>query len=721
MAQFFRGGPPRNTLVLGTFGSGTTSVVSDAVERGRDQGVVVELSSRAILASNLDEIADLVRAQLGADGRDVGPAARVVVVVENIDAMLENLPDSHMHDFFALFRDPSRLGVSAVLLVGSARPAVRLQQQEGIECLRLAPLPVEDAIRLIGRIAARDPWIGDAFDERRLEIEGALRQINPIIRGNARFCSLMATHLSEGDMSRIVGRARASWRAHMDTYVRERLGSLAPAERRIVARLAVSGRPQTVTQIAERIGTSNQSAATALGRLSSAGWVSVIAPVEGADRRRSWYDLVDPCVRLFFQDDDALDFTEVIAEGSRLRQGTNESQPLGLLRRDVDAHENSARIRSVFGDWVSGRDLYRQLVVERALEVGLDDERTSRALREHIRLSAELGDREAAAIAFDAAIRASDRMLGSDSAEGVALRLDAAWNLLELDRPGEAIRVFEEALAALGDSDENDRNTARLDALQNRARALGQLGDVDAAVHAFEDVLEQRRRLLPNDHESIRGCLNGLAWWTGVGGKAHEAVRIYEELATTPEATALERLRYRESEAYWIAQDPSAGPGIASARLLNLASEFGEADGRDAQRSDARRRILREALKWHLVASPSGFEDAPVRDVDPKDLAEVVLSHVREHRDDPAALARLPSATTELQLLGIVLRAAFSPSSHDVYWRATAISSLASRFRGELAGLFGDLEAALVGDAAAESGLPVEWRRIVSEIQSGPS
>ena len=77
-----------------------------------------------------------------------------------------------------------------------------------------------------------------------------------------------------------------------------RLLGLAPSEQRVLLTLAEAGRPQSVGELADRIGVRNQASATALGRLLADDWVTIVDMPEERDRRRTWYAIADPMLRM---------------------------------------------------------------------------------------------------------------------------------------------------------------------------------------------------------------------------------------------------------------------------------------------------------------------------------------------------------------------------------------------------------------------------------------
>ncbi|MEU0494728.1 MarR family transcriptional regulator [Mycobacterium sp. NPDC006124] len=82
----------------------------------------------------------------------------------------------------------------------------------------------------------------------------------------------------------------------MTPQYQNQLWELPSGEQRLVVELARHWEPRTVSDLAAAVGVSNQSAATALGRLVSARWVTSAKSRDG-DRRASWYDLTEPLVR----------------------------------------------------------------------------------------------------------------------------------------------------------------------------------------------------------------------------------------------------------------------------------------------------------------------------------------------------------------------------------------------------------------------------------------
>ncbi len=240
-----------------------------------------------------DAVAELVSGGVREiERRVIDGSPGLVIVIESIDQLLHQLRATDRPRLVDLLTkaQPNLLILGSVHGTGLAD---ELGKQ--LDFLQATYLPTVEAgtalaLQEARRLGSERPKISD----RLARDASALEQT---VKSNWLFWSLVGRYLvvarrdplrwAEQDL-----RSRAA--SHFDAM----LLTLAPSEQRILLALAEAGGPRTVGDLADTIGVRNQAAATALGRLLTDDWVRVVEMPSEPDRRRTWYDIADPMLRL---------------------------------------------------------------------------------------------------------------------------------------------------------------------------------------------------------------------------------------------------------------------------------------------------------------------------------------------------------------------------------------------------------------------------------------
>lgn len=341
---FRLGRPTRHAVIAGGFGAGKSYALSRAAEVAREGELRVAVLERGPLgmssyadflvevakatqpavltrteadgwrsellrkSSDLDErlratrvtekkrkeaVAELVSRELREiERRVIDGSPGLVVVVESIDQLLHQLRATDRPRLVDLLTKAR----PNLLILGSVH-GTGLADELGarVEFLQAAYLPTIEAgaalaLQEARRLGADRPKITD-------RLKRAASALESTVKSNWLFWALVGRYLvvarceplrwAEQDL-----RSRAA--GHFDAM----LLTLAPSEQRILLALAEAGGPRTVGELADTIGVRNQAAATALGRLLTDDWVRVVEVPSEPDRRRTWYDIADPMLRL---------------------------------------------------------------------------------------------------------------------------------------------------------------------------------------------------------------------------------------------------------------------------------------------------------------------------------------------------------------------------------------------------------------------------------------
>jgi hypothetical protein len=221
----------------------------------------------------------------------------IVIVIESLDQLLHQI---RSRDRPRLIRLLTRASTRLLLLAsvhGNGLAAelgshVRFVQATDLPDLATGSALAAQEARRLGHesFTVSGPLLREASD------------LHPTIRSSWLFWSLVGRYcvVARNDPLRWAEediRSRAA--AHFDAM----LLTLAPSEQRMLLALAEAGGPQNVGELADSVGVRNQAAATALGRLSTDDWVQIVDMPSVKDRRRTWYAIADPMLRLHLKSD----------------------------------------------------------------------------------------------------------------------------------------------------------------------------------------------------------------------------------------------------------------------------------------------------------------------------------------------------------------------------------------------------------------------------------
>jgi hypothetical protein len=176
----------------------------------------------------------------------------------------------------------------------------------------LEELSVEDGSVLLERIAIES---GDDELAQFLTTDAArarLRAVSHLAGGSPRMWMVLAACMSIELLEDLAPLVEAML-DQLAPYYQQRLWELSAIERKLVAELcrtatlSSAGRVvheqrgmRTVAELAQVCGIDQRVAATALGRLRAARWVSRSKP-DGTDRRTTWYEVREPLLRHYLQ------------------------------------------------------------------------------------------------------------------------------------------------------------------------------------------------------------------------------------------------------------------------------------------------------------------------------------------------------------------------------------------------------------------------------------
>ena len=255
-----------------------------------------------------------------ADGR------MVLLVVENLDRVFDNIGATGQGSLRAWVE------TSTAVLVLATSPALfsgvssRSYPWYGSFIVETLPeLTVDDGAELLIRAAHRrhDADVAEfiASDQGRERLSA----IHRLAGGSPRVWHVLSDCIDVAALDALVP-AVETLLDRLAPYYQQQLWQLPPGEQRLVVELARGWETRTVSDLAAAVGVSNQSAATALGRLTEARWVTSSKAPQG-DRRASWYDLAEPLLRYHLQYRDDRTRPTIERYFSEIRTLTTKSAP----------------------------------------------------------------------------------------------------------------------------------------------------------------------------------------------------------------------------------------------------------------------------------------------------------------------------------------------------------------------------------------------------------
>lgn len=316
-----RDGSRPHTLLVAPRGAGKTHTLRVALKRACDDAataervlpVVIPEDSLAI-GSYLDLLVEAARAidpdlevtarALRRDKDAVGieqaistvAAGRMVLLaVENLDRVFDGIGLDGQGSLRAWVETSTEVTIFATTpALFSGVSSRRFPWYGSFMVETLGDLTPSDVAALVAR-GARSRGAHDVADFVETDSGAScIAEIYRVFGGAPRPWQLLAQFADVAALQAVTPAVEALLDRLVPDFQR-RLWGLPAGEQRLVVELARADGPRTVGDLAAAVGVSNQSAATALGRLGGAHWVT--STKDDADRRATWYDLTDPLLR----------------------------------------------------------------------------------------------------------------------------------------------------------------------------------------------------------------------------------------------------------------------------------------------------------------------------------------------------------------------------------------------------------------------------------------
>ncbi len=314
---------PHHTLLVGPRGSGKTHLISLVYHRSQalirekagfriawlpeDPWTIVSygrllaaIGERLSWDASQERDEQRLEVALRRSIQEDGPA---LVLLENLDQILDGLGDLGQQRLRHLLQTEPGL-----LVIGSTTRLDRNLSRQNhpffgfFDTIRLSPFSAEDARLMLLALAQES---GDRELQDRLERDqdlARLRTIAHLAGGQPRIWAMFGSALTVGRLQQLSTFFLERF-DDLTPYYQSRLEQLSPQQRLIVAELAAADRPLPVKELADRVGADQRSIAKAMGDLQDRGWVQPATTIfaQYLDRRRTYYELAEPLVRLAFQ------------------------------------------------------------------------------------------------------------------------------------------------------------------------------------------------------------------------------------------------------------------------------------------------------------------------------------------------------------------------------------------------------------------------------------
>ncbi|MDF2048230.1 tetratricopeptide repeat protein [Microbacterium sp. Kw_RZR3] len=514
--------------------------------------ILSRLSPNITPASSTD--AGILEEQLLEAAAGQGP---VVVLLENLDQILVQIGETGQRQLRHLLQTTGALVIVATTtrldrnLTDTASPFFGF-----FTPIALRSFTVDEAQEMLIAVAREN---GDSELVRRLETplgRARLQVVSHLAGGQPRLWAALASALTIDKLDELAELLISRF-DDLTPYYQEQLARLSPHQRLVIAELVTADRPLHVTDLAARLGIDRRSVAKTLSELSSMQWVETSQSVflEGADRRRSYYELAEPLARLSFQLKESrgepirlvVDFLKgwfdpaetkgageyaLILEkefvgdgvGSAIRRlsglPATRASALAQLGAVDDALLEASAGR---GEAVMGLPTPLRVVLEEAVESASDrlDAIHGERIRVHLLALDEVGDVPARADETWARRAMTLRSVdgGSGIPQSVVIQwLAAGWHF---DRAQSALASL---VLAVGEDD-----PSVMPARDSLASAFLNAGRGDDAVKLYARSLEVSERLLGRDHVNFIVSEANLAHAHHIAGRVDVAVRLYAD------------------------------------------------------------------------------------------------------------------------------------------------------------------------------------------------
>lgn len=314
-------GGSHHILFVGPRGIGKTHVVSVCFHRLRNDE---ELRPRLALAWIREEhygiasAADLLGRVMEAvrtdnPGADVPEGAspeaelralarnrHVVIFAENLDDLFRRIGLHGQQVLRAVVQETG--AVSLVATTPSLFPGVSAAESPfygSFDTTHIDEMSLDEAHDLLLRVATLREDSDLIAALHRPETRRRLQVIQALAGGHPRIWMLFADSLSVGDIDELVP-LFLKMLDDLTPYYQDRMRGLEGDQERIVTLLCDQPGALSVGDIAERCGLEQRVASTAVGRLEGKGFVRRLSHT-GRDRRRAYYELREPLLRLCLQ------------------------------------------------------------------------------------------------------------------------------------------------------------------------------------------------------------------------------------------------------------------------------------------------------------------------------------------------------------------------------------------------------------------------------------
>ena len=633
----------------------------------------------------------------------------LVVVMEGLDQLVRQLRANDRPALLTLLDDPR-----GPLIIGTAvLGALSEDFIERFAVLRTMQLPSPaDGVRIALERASEQRVLEPSLG-RELQISSA--GIATAFSKNQMFWSLVGSHLAAGSGDS-VRRAEADLRTIARSHFTGLLLRVAPSEQRVLLEIARAGAPRTVQEISEATNVRNQAAASALARLHAEGWVVSIPAPPGTDRRRTWYDIADPLLRLHLRPQGTGSIGDMIRSFLDAWQGPAVDSAAALDTDAVRARDTEAVCRGDAGEPHVARAWFESALLARAEVTGLRSNATLENYWTLAEWTGKSGDHQRAQRMLTAAMEDADASFGPSSRRALQARSRVGWNLLELGDFAQSHSLFEGVNSLAEQAGEHD--LAAL-ARQDLGRALGEQGAIADAVEHMRSAIAEMEQLSGADPsgesgswaERIRRSRHGLAFWLARDGDPVQAVKILDDLLLDSQMSEHDRHSVELDRARIIGMSDRSE---AIDDLHRLAARV-EASGSDAGLARSARLASFDFAVDEWPREPARWS---VRAVDPKNLEAVVTRLLATGKLDLQGLAQVLALASSGQVRTLAAGLVATPLALSSGQRSARARTLAPHLRRAVEQrLLADLAAALEGDPASEANLPEEWRDVVARMR----
>ena len=564
---------PHHTLLVGPRGAGKTHLISLVYHRSKNLANTSKdkplriawlpedpwtlVSYGRLLAAILERVAPDLPAQktdeseldasIRHTSREDGP---ILVLAENLDQILDALGDSGQQKLRNLLQTES-----GILIIASTTRLDRSLSSHAapffgfFDTSRLPPFSPEEAREMLTALAreANDSELAIRLSDK--ESLARIQTIAHLAGGQPRLWALLGSALTVEDLRDLTTLLLNRF-DDLTPYYQEQLARLSPMQRLIVAELATADRPLPVKDLAERIGYDQRSTAKAVSDLANLGWLKSTSTIFTAllDRRRTYYDLAEPLARLAFQIKDSrgeplpliIDFLTNWFDAEQLQAFSENDYCMVALSRMEDDEVGSLarRLTSLPTSRVKSLDLLG--TVEDALAaVAAGDAEPVMALPSSLRQAVELRAQDETGLIPVRLTLLSDalREVGNVPHDGTNAAWIARAERLDIEAQSPESRLilvrwlaaswhFDDAEAALSTINSDLEYMQGADAIASAYESAGRLSD---AIPLFEQILNDRIRILGNDHPDTLISRDNLAGAYQDAGRLNEAITLYEQ------------------------------------------------------------------------------------------------------------------------------------------------------------------------------------------------